>query len=371
MCVKSARGAVLKQLVLPTTERAITSAVRAVRQPRSVAFEEGRHASWVHSFLCKHARVIVCDPRRNALPRHGSKTDRIDAEKLAELLRIDALTPVYHSADLAEWRALLRHYEALTVSVMRTKLRLRALFGSVGVRIPGVRLYGAKRRRQHLLRLRDHPSHQFRARALFLELEALGLLKASAQMEFVRTMAAHPVHSLLQTIPEIGPVRAAILIATVGTPDRFRSRAAFWAYAGVGLAKRTSGDVVLLAGRRRSVAGRSSGRPLRRRCSGSLRRVLRDAARGASRGRSELGVRFGYALRRGLAPKTARRHLARKIASIVLAVWRSGKPYDGVILDKEFAASGASIEDGSRSATGGKARTLTICGFGRSGGQRR
>jgi hypothetical protein len=35
--------------------------------------------------------VVVCDPRRNALLKTGNKSDRIDARKLAELLRAGLL----------------------------------------------------------------------------------------------------------------------------------------------------------------------------------------------------------------------------------------------------------------------------------------
>ncbi len=41
-------------------------------------------------------RLTVCDPRRNALLKDGNKSDRIDARKLAELLYLDKLKPVYH-----------------------------------------------------------------------------------------------------------------------------------------------------------------------------------------------------------------------------------------------------------------------------------
>ena len=40
--------------------------------------------------------LVVCDPRKNALLKDGSKSDRIDARKLAELLRGGQLKPVYH-----------------------------------------------------------------------------------------------------------------------------------------------------------------------------------------------------------------------------------------------------------------------------------
>jgi hypothetical protein len=40
------------------------------------------------------AKLVVCNPRKNALLKHGNKSDGIDARKLAELLRLDNLKPV-------------------------------------------------------------------------------------------------------------------------------------------------------------------------------------------------------------------------------------------------------------------------------------
>ena len=53
-----------------------------------MTFEEGTSAAWLYDLLKPHvANVLVCDPRKNALLKDGSKSDRIDARKLAELLR--------------------------------------------------------------------------------------------------------------------------------------------------------------------------------------------------------------------------------------------------------------------------------------------
>jgi transposase len=50
--------------------------------------EEGTWAAWLYDLLKPHAsEVVVCNPRKNALLKDGSKSDRIDARKLAELLR--------------------------------------------------------------------------------------------------------------------------------------------------------------------------------------------------------------------------------------------------------------------------------------------
>jgi hypothetical protein len=50
----------------------------------------------VYDLLQPHvSKIVMCDPRRNALLKEGSKSDRIDARKLAELLRGGLLRPVY------------------------------------------------------------------------------------------------------------------------------------------------------------------------------------------------------------------------------------------------------------------------------------
>ena len=51
-------------------------------------FEEGSCAAWLHDLLKPHlTEVVVCDPRKNALLKSGNENDRIDARKLADLLR--------------------------------------------------------------------------------------------------------------------------------------------------------------------------------------------------------------------------------------------------------------------------------------------
>jgi transposase len=60
-------------------------------------FEEGTWAAWLSDLLKPHvAKLVVCNPRKNALLKHGNKSDRIDARKLADLLRLNDLEPVYH-----------------------------------------------------------------------------------------------------------------------------------------------------------------------------------------------------------------------------------------------------------------------------------
>jgi hypothetical protein len=62
-----------------------------------VTFEEGTWATWLYDLLKRYVtKIVVCNPRKSALLKEGSKSDRIDARKLAELLRNGSLSAVYH-----------------------------------------------------------------------------------------------------------------------------------------------------------------------------------------------------------------------------------------------------------------------------------
>jgi hypothetical protein len=62
-----------------------------------VTWEEGTWAARLYDLLQPQVeQVLVCNPRRNALLKEGSRSDKVDARTLAELLRTGMLRPVYH-----------------------------------------------------------------------------------------------------------------------------------------------------------------------------------------------------------------------------------------------------------------------------------
>ena len=68
-----------------------------------------RWNKWLYDLLKPHVdELVVCNPRKNALLKDGNKSDRIDARKLAELLRGNQLKPVYHG-ETAD-RAAIKRY---------------------------------------------------------------------------------------------------------------------------------------------------------------------------------------------------------------------------------------------------------------------
>jgi hypothetical protein len=100
------------------------------------------------------ARLVVCNPRKNALLESGNKGDLIDARKLAELLRNHSLSAVYHRENSAlEMQHRTRSYTTLTEDTTRVMSRLKALFRSQAIHCPGKKLFRPYHRESYLSQL--------------------------------------------------------------------------------------------------------------------------------------------------------------------------------------------------------------------------
>ena len=90
-------GKLVMQSVVATQAAALVDFIEGLRGSLHVTFEEGAHSAWLYDLLVRRvSKVVVCNPRKNALLKAGNKSDRIDAFKLAELLRGGMLSAVYH-----------------------------------------------------------------------------------------------------------------------------------------------------------------------------------------------------------------------------------------------------------------------------------
>ena len=97
VAVMDSKGKLMMECIIETKAATILEFIQGVCGTLAVTFEEGTSAAWLHDLLKPHvSKIVVCDPRKNALLTDGSKSDRIDARKLAELLRGNQLTSVYH-----------------------------------------------------------------------------------------------------------------------------------------------------------------------------------------------------------------------------------------------------------------------------------
>jgi hypothetical protein len=94
IAVLNSSGKLVMESIIETKAITILEFVHGLRGSLHLTFEEGTWAAWLYDLLKPHvAKLLVCDPRRNGYLKQGSKSDRIDARKLAELLYSNMLRP--------------------------------------------------------------------------------------------------------------------------------------------------------------------------------------------------------------------------------------------------------------------------------------
>lgn len=336
--VLDAEGKLVMQSVLATQAGAILDFLKGLRGTLHLTFEEGTQSAWLYDLLAgRVGRVVVSNPRKNALMKSGNKSDPIDARKLAELLRAGSLSPVYHGErSTAAVKQLGSSYAALTEDTTRVMSRLKALYRSQAIPARGKRPYGRRQRPVWLGQLKGAGVVR-RAERLYQELDALQALRRQARHDLIVECRQHQAAKLLGTIPFLGPIRTALLLGRVQTPYRFRSKRQFWAYCGLALETRSSADYRFVDGQLERTKKPVRIRGLNWNHNHDLKNLFKSAATTASARPGVFRTFYQERLAQGIVPALARLTLARKIAAITLSVWKKGEAFDAEQLKPQAA----------------------------------
>jgi transposase len=325
--VREEGGRVIARSILPTDAAPIVEFFRGMRGTILVAFEEGTQAQWLYDLLVPVvSQVTVCD--RRGEPQRGNKGDQEDAAHLAELLRRDGVRAVYHgSRQRATLKAHAHTYQNVVEDATRVMGRLKAVFRAHGIKTPGRSVYHPAQRAMWLAQL-DEPGARFRAETLYAELEVLQRLHPKAKAALLAEAKRDPAWRVLRTIPFLGPIRVALLLATMQTPWRFRTKRNLWAYAGLAVVTRTTAEYQLDGGRPVRRRRLPMTRGLNRNHNPLLKNVLKGAATAAATRRGPLQDFYQGMVLRGMREELARVTLTRKLAAITLRLWKTGEHYD-------------------------------------------
>jgi len=329
--VRDHKGRVIARSVIPTEEGTLLEFFRSMRGSIHVTFEEGTQAQWLHDLLTPVVdRVVVCDRRGEG--QKGNKGDRVDADQLSDLLRRGVLRAVYHgSPHRADLKELTRTYQNLVEDTTRVMQRLKALFRARAIRTPGKRVYDPKSRAEWLAHLQDG-GVRFRARMLYAQFDVLRDLRPKAKAAMIAEARRDPAYAVLQTIPFFGPVRVALLLATLRTPWRFRTKRNLWGYAGLAVVTHTSSEFVIERGRPVRRKRQPLTRGLNRNHNPAVKAVFKGAAMAASAKPGPLQDFYHGMVERGMDEALARVTLARKIAAVTLRLWKRGEHFDPEML---------------------------------------
>jgi transposase len=312
-------GRLVQRVSCRTAIDQLAAFLQTVGRPRYLVLEEGPMADWLWRNLRGFVDdVTVCDPYRNHLiAKAGDKSDAIDAEKLAQLLRGGYVKAVHHPESLEQ--ALFKQHVLLYHDRVRHRVaeghRVSCLLRRHGVMV-SARTFGNASKRSAIL-------EQLPASSMLREDVALlwqGVDAAAAQENALRRRLQHygrnnDVMQRFTELPGIGWVRAATLYVFLDTPWRFKSKAALWKYLGIGLERRGSG------------AGPELLQVPKR-----VNRLLKSTILGAAKTAAALednpfAVLYRRYLEAGLTKRLARRSVARSLAATLWGLWKNGSAY--------------------------------------------
>ena len=338
VAVMDARGKLIMECLLETKAATILEFMQGLRGTLALTFEEGTSAAWLHDLLKPHvSRLVVCDPRKNALLKDGNKSDRVDARKLAELLRTHQVKPVYHGKHgTRALKELGRSYLTITKDVTRVMNRIKAVYRSWAIPCAGTSVYTPRHRAEWLAKLVE-PGVRIRAEHLYQQLDSLEPLRQAARRELLRESRKHGAVKLLRQIPAIGPIRAALLVALLQTPHRFRTKRQLWAYSGFAVEVHDSGEYRWVRGKLQRNRERITVRGLNDNHNKDVKSLFKSAAISASTRPGPLHDFYVTRVESGMRPTMARLTLARKIAAITLIIWKKGVSFDPKQLQRQAA----------------------------------
>jgi transposase len=260
-----------------------------------LTLEESGTAHWLYLELLDCVeRIIVCDPFHNRLLWHGPKTDKIDAEKLCELLRAGLLKEVYHSDNgVYELRTLVSAYQDVVTAGVRALNQKKAL--ALGHRDRGTSASFIGEMLQENIDLYRRSKQQYERRLA-------DVARHNTQVRYQRE------------IDGIGTIGAVRIVATVVDARRFPYTGKYFSYCGLVKHEKLSG-------------GRSYGRR-KPRYNRVLKCVYKTAALAAIRGTNPIREYYDHLLARGVAEHNARHAVARYIARISYGMLKSGTRYE-------------------------------------------
>jgi transposase len=333
--VLSAKGKRLSSTVLETNGKALVAFLRTIPGTRHLIIEEGTQAAWLYEILSPHVHemVVISVPKSK-----GQKNDKLDAFGLAEKLRTGSIERRVFKG-LGEFSTLSsmgKAYRTVMIDSVRVMNRLKGVFRSRGISTAGRRVFGQNTKEEWVKKL---PSKiQPLASTYYTQLDVLLPVRRQALKDLLKEARKHHLFHILKTIPGLGPIRVAEMLPIVVTPYRFPSKANFWTYCGLGVVMRSSSDWVRAADGSWLRTNKEQTRGLNLNHNRTLKKIFKGAATtvvGQKRREEPIFQHYLSLLDNGTNPNLAKLTIARQIASVTLALWRSGEEYDGKKMKKQ------------------------------------
>lgn len=309
-CIKAVDGSLMGQGKIEASRKSLDEWVKGLPGPWVGAMEATIFTGWVYDFLKPYALALkVAHPEMlKAITAAKKKNDRADAERIADLLRVNLL-PECHmlSEEIRELRRILRYRNHIVRTAVKMQNKISGLLMEVGVNYSKKRLHGKKYFHEILERVEEIPPSVK---------ELLQLSRSSYEMfrsyqkrlvEALRTsdLIRERVERLM-TIPGVGELMALTWVLEIGEPGRFPSIRQAVSYCGLCSAQRESG-------------GKEQRGPISKKRNKHLQTMLIEAAKLAPHWNGQLAIVHEQELKKG-DRNQATLAVARKLVAYMLAV---------------------------------------------------
>lgn len=325
-CVKTYGGKVVREGTIAANREALREWVQGMDRPWVGALEATIFTGWIYDFLKPHAHELkVAHPVMvKAIAASKKKNDRVDARKIADLLRCDLLPECYMApSEIRELRRVLRYRNLVVAQMIRMKNKMSGLLMEVGAPYSKRRLHGKKYFAHLLGSLEDVPPSV---------INLLRLSRASLEMfHGVQKQLLNALHNdpqlaervgRLMTICGVGEVIALTWALEIGEPERFGSVRQAISYCGLCSAQDNS-------------AGKEHRGPISKQRNKHLQMMLVEVAKLAPRWNPQLAAVHRKELKRGHRNR-ATLSVARKLVAYMLAVDKRQTDFEPRV-DREVA----------------------------------
>ena len=317
-CVKQSDGKILEEDVVAANRPALEEWAEKRERRWIGAMEATLFTGWVYDTLKAYAHSLkVAHPAMlKAIGASKKKNDRIDARKIADLLRCDLLPECYMApVRIRECRRLLRYRNLMVREAVRMKNKIAGLLMETGSLYNKRALHGEEYFGNLLAKLEQTPASVIQMLKL-----SRGTLKMfqSVERQVIGGLRNSPDlrkrMELLKTIPGVGEITALTWILEVGECTRFSAIGNAVSYCGLCSAQNSS-------------AGKDHRGPISKQRNRHLQTILIEAAKLAPRWNLQLKAVYENALKKSNRNQ-ATLAVARKLVAYLLAVDRSGKPFE-------------------------------------------
>jgi transposase len=242
-CLLSDEGEILREGQVATTKAGMTGTFGRIGRAR-IAIEVGTHSPWVSRLLRSFGHeLVVANPRQVKLITESSrKDDRLDAQTLARLARIDPqlLRPIQHRSEKAQTALMVIRVRAALIAARSSLVNTaRGLAKALGERLPK-----CDADQMGVLRAESLPPNLRQVlEPLLKEVESLTEKIKDSDREIEQIARKdYPETALLQQVGGVGPLIALTFVLTVEDKDRFQKSCDIGCYVGLRPRRSDSGQ---------------------------------------------------------------------------------------------------------------------------------